>query len=128
MVDTRAEKVENVTAVIPDLTVSGSEDADLLVIGWGGTRGHLMSAVSEMNEKGKKVALAHFNYINPLPKNTAEVISKYKKVVVCELNNGQFASFLRSKVPGVNFLQHNKVQGQPFTMAELVEHFELILK
>ena len=87
-----------------------------------------MSAVSEMNEKGKKVALAHFNYINPLPKNTAEVISKYKKVVVCELNNGQFASFLRSKVPGVNFLQHNKVQGQPFTMAELVEHFELILK
>ena len=128
MVDTRAEKVENVTAVIPDLTVSGSEDADLLVIGWGGTRGHLMSAVSEMNEKGKKVALAHFNYINPLPKNTAEVISKYKKVVVCELNNGQFASFLRSKVQGVNFLQHNKVQGQPFTMAELVEHFELILK
>jgi len=126
MVDTRAEKVESVTAVIPDLTVSGSEDADLLVIGWGGTRGHLMSAVSEMNEKGKKVALAHFNYINPLPKNTAEVISKYKKVVVCELNNGQFATYLRSKVPG-EYLQYNKVQGQPFTVSEIESHLETIL-
>ena len=128
MVETRAQKVENVANSIPDITTYGSDDAELLVIGWGGTRGHLMSAVSDMNEKGEKIALAHFNYINPLPKNTAELISKYKKVVVCELNNGQFATFLRSKVPGVNFLQYNKVQGQPFTVAELKEQFELILK
>ena len=128
MVNARAAKVENVAYDIPNIQLFGSENADLLVIGWGGTRGHLMSAVSVMNEKGKNIALAHFNYINPLPKNAAELISKHKKVVVCELNNGQFASFLRSKIPGVNFLQYNKVQGQPFTVEEIVEQFELILK
>jgi len=81
-----------------------------------------------MNAKGDKIALAHFNYINPLPKNTAELIAKYKKVVVCELNSGQFASFLRTKVPGVEFLQYNKVQGQPFTVTELEEYFGSLLK
>jgi 2-oxoglutarate ferredoxin oxidoreductase subunit alpha len=73
------------------------------------------------------VALAHFNYINPLPKNTAEVIQKYKKVVVCELNSGQFASFLRTKVPG-EYLQYNKVQGQPFSASELEDHISSLLK
>jgi 2-oxoglutarate ferredoxin oxidoreductase subunit alpha len=83
-----------------------------------------MSAVNSINKKGRKIALAHFNYINPLPKNTVEVIQGYKKVVVCELNSGQFATYLRSKVPAVEFLQYNKVQGQPFTVAELEECFE----
>jgi 2-oxoglutarate/2-oxoacid ferredoxin oxidoreductase subunit alpha len=86
-----------------------------------------MSAVTEMNKKGKKIALAHFNYINPLPSNTLELISQFKKVIVCELNSGQFASFLRSKVPQVEFLQYNKVQGQPFTVAELEAHFNTLL-
>ena len=128
MVDTRAEKIKNISQFLPDLVIEGSEEADLLVIGWGGTHGHLMSAVQSMNKKGNKIALAHFNYINPLPKNTIKVIQRYKKVVVCELNSGQFATYLRSNVPAVEFLQHNKVQGQPFTVAELEECFENLLK
>ncbi len=128
MVDTRAEKIKNISQFLPDLVLEGADDADLLVIGWGGTHGHLMSAVQSMNKKGNKIALAHFNYINPLPKNAVEVIQRYKKVVVCELNSGQFATYLRSNVPAVEFLQHNKVQGQPFTVAELEECFENLLK
>jgi len=127
MVDTREQKVNNVSQILPELKVEGNEDADLLVIGWGGTHGHLMSAVNYINKKGKKIALAHFNYINPLPKNAVEVIQRYKKVVVCELNSGQFATLLRSKVAGVEFLQYNKVQGQPFTVAELEECFNKLL-
>ncbi len=127
MVETRQAKVDYVSECIPALKVEGNEDADVLVIGWGGTHGHLMSAVSDMNASGKKVALAHFNYINPLPANTAEMIRKYKKVLVCELNNGQFATFLRSKVQGMNFLQYNKVQGQPFTVAELESEISKLL-
>ena len=127
MVDTREQKVNNICKVLPELKVEGNKDADLLVIGWGGTHGHLMSAVNSINKKGRKIALAHFNYINPLPKNTVEVIQGYKKVVVCELNSGQFATYLRSKVPAVEFLQYNKVQGQPFTVAELEECFEKLM-
>lgn len=128
MVRTRAEKVAAVANNIPLQKVEGDPDADLLVIGWGGTYGHLMSAVSAMNKDGKKVALAHFNYISPLPKNTAEIIRKYKKVVVCELNSGQFASYLRSQVENVHYNQYNKVQGQPFTVSELTECFTKLLE
>ena len=128
MVDTREQKVNNVSQIIPELKIEGNKDADLLVIGWGGTHGHLMSAVNSINKKGTKIALAHFNYINPLPKNAVKLIQKYKKVVVCELNSGQFANLLRSKVAGVEFLQYNKVQGQPFTVAELEECFENLSK
>jgi 2-oxoglutarate/2-oxoacid ferredoxin oxidoreductase subunit alpha len=127
MVNARQAKVDYVTNFIPELEIEGTADADMLVIGWGGTHGHLTSAVNNMNKAGKKIALAHFNYINPLPKNTVEVIQRYKKVVVCELNSGQFATFLRSKVPGVEFLQYNKVQGQPFTVAELENDFSELM-
>lgn len=127
MVNARQAKVDYVSNFIPELKVEGDESADMLVIGWGGTHGHLMSAVNNLNKEGKKIALAHFNYINPLPKNTIEVIQRYKKVVVCELNSGQFATFLRSKVPAVEFLQYNKVQGQPFTVAELEADFSELL-
>jgi 2-oxoglutarate/2-oxoacid ferredoxin oxidoreductase subunit alpha len=127
MVNARQEKVDYVSNFLPELKVEGDESADMLVIGWGGTHGHLMSAVNNMNKEGKKIALAHFNYINPLPKNTVEVIQRYKKVVVCELNSGQFATFLRSKVPAVEFLQYNKVQGQPFTVAELEADFSELM-
>lgn len=128
MVFTREAKVDGVANCIPLLQIEGEQDADLLVIGWGGTHGHLMSAVNESNKKGQKVALAHFNYINPLPKNAVELIQGYKKVVVCELNSGQFATFLRSKVAGVEFLQYNKVQGQPFTVDELEECIAKLLE
>ena len=127
MVDTRALKVNNVSQIIPDLVLEGNAQADLLIIGWGSTYGHLISAVNGLNQKGQKLALAHFNYINPLPKNTLTILQKFKKVVVCELNSGQFATFLRSNVPGVEFLQFNKVEGQPFTVAELEEKFIILL-
>lgn len=127
MVNARQEKVDYVSNFLPELKVEGDETAEMLVIGWGGTHGHLMSAVMNMNKDGKKIALAHFNYINPLPKNTIDIIQRYKKVVVCELNSGQFATFLRSKVPGVEFLQYNKVQGQPFTVAELEADFSELM-
>lgn len=126
MVKTRQAKIDYISNKIPDLAVDGDVDAELLVIGWGTTHGHLMSAINNLRKTGKKVALAHFNYINPLPKNTAEVIKSYRKAVVCELNNGQFATYLRSKVPG-EYLQYNKVQGQPFTVTELEEAISALL-
>ncbi|HNX54140.1 MAG TPA: 2-oxoacid:acceptor oxidoreductase subunit alpha [Prolixibacteraceae bacterium] len=124
----RAEKVERVAEMIPELKVLGEPEGDLLVVGWGGTYGHMISSVRAMQEEGKKVSLAHFNYIKPLPKNTAEVFSKFKKIVVCELNLGQFASYLRDKEPGFQYYQVNKVKGLPFSVHELVENFEKILE
>lgn len=100
MTDLRQAKIDYIANCIPALEVKGNPDADLLVVGWGGTYGHLYSVVNELNHEGKKVALAHFNYINPLPANTAEVLKRYKKVVVCEQNNGQFATQLCGKIPG----------------------------
>lgn len=126
--DLRAEKVEKVAEMLPELEVYGEPEGDLLVVGWGGTYGHMISSVRTMQEEGKKVSLAHFNYIKPLPSNTAEVFSKFKKVVVCELNNGQFASYLRDKVPGINYYQVNKLKGLPFSVHELVENFEKLLE
>ncbi len=126
MIQVRAEKIDYIANVIPDVEVLGDKDADLLVVGWGSTFGHLHCAVETLNQNGKKTALAHFTYINPLPKNTAEVLRKYKKIVVCEQNSGQFAAYLRSEVPGVNILQYNRINGQPFTVSELVEHLNTI--
>lgn len=124
MVATRAFKVQNIAKQLPLLEVDGDVSADTLVIGWGSTRGHLQSAVAELNKRGKRTAHLHFNYINPLPSNAEELIRRYKKVIVCELNSGQFAGYLRSKIHGVDFLQVNKIEGQPFSIEELVEHIE----
>ncbi len=126
----RAEKVEKIAASLPEQEVVGAkDDAELLVVGWGGTYGHLYSAVEEMNKEGKKVALAQFQYINPLPKNTAEILCKYKKVVVAEQNCGQFAAYLRGKIPAANIVgQYNEVKGQPFVTAELVAAFTKYLE
>ncbi len=125
----REEKVERVVNMIPKLEVCGDKDGgDLLVVGWGGTYGHMISAVREMREAGKSVSLAHFNFIKPLPGNTEEVFSKFKKIIVCELNLGQFASYLRDKLPGFEYHQVNKVKGLPFTMLELTENFDKLLE
>ena len=124
MVATRAFKVQNIAKQLPLLEVEGDASADTLIIGWGSTRGHLQSAVAELNKRGKRTAHLHFNYINPLPSNADELIRRYKKVIVCELNSGQFAGYLRSKIHGVDFLQVNKIEGQPFSIEELVEHIE----
>ena len=118
----RAEKVARIP--VPDVEVQGCvEDAELLIVGFGGTYGHLHSAMESMNAEGKKVALAHFTYLNPLPANTESVLKKYKKVVVAEQNLGQFAAYLRMKIDGFAPYQYNEVKGQPFVVSELVEAF-----
>ena len=102
MVKTREEKVQNVANFIPKLEVFGKLDGDLLVIGWGGTYGALRTAVSQLSNMS--IAHAHFNYIKPLPKNTKEVFKRYKKIVVCELNMGQFCKYLRGIYPDIDFI------------------------
>ena len=123
----RAEKIAKIE--VPDVEVEGDkDDAELLIVGFGGTYGHLHAAMDELRTTGKKVALAHFKFINPLPKNTAEVMKRYKKVVVAEQNMGQFAGYLRMKVDGFVPYQFNQVKGQPFLVNELVQAFEEIIK
>ena len=123
----RQQKIANIQ--VPDLEVDGDvNDADLLIVGFGSTYGHLRSAMDELRAKGYKVAQTHFKYLNPLPKNTAAVLSKYKKVVVAEQNMGQLAGYLRMKVDNFVPFQFNQVKGQPFVVEELVNAFEDILK
>ncbi len=122
----RAQKIANIE--VPDLEVLGDkDDAELLIIGFGGTYGHLRAAMEEMRREGKKVAMAHFRYINPLPKNTAEVLTRYPRQVVAEQNLGQLAGWLRMKVDGFCPRQYNEVKGQPFKVAELVAAFNSII-
>ena len=128
MTDVRQAKVDKIADYIPELEIIGDEDADLLIIGWGGTFGHLYTAYEEMTNEGYNIALAHFNYINPLPRNSFDVLSKFGKKVVCELNMGQFVGYLRMKFEGLSFSQYNKVQGLPFTVNELKEHFKKLLE
>ena len=126
MTHLRQEKINKIQ--VPDLEVLGDkDDADLLIVGFGGTYGHLHAAMDELRAQGKKVALAHFKYINPLPKNTAAVLGKYKKVVVAEQNMGQLAGWLRMKVDNFTPYQFNQVKGQPFVVSELVEAFTEII-
>ena len=125
----RAEKVARIADTLPELQVEGdADDAELLIVGFGGTYGHLHSAMDILRRQGKKVALAHLRVINPLPTNTAEVLRKYNKVVVAEQNMGQLAGFLRMNVEGVKLHQFNQVKGQPFVVQELVDSFTKIME
>ena len=128
MVYTRKEKIERIADNIPALEASHNVDADTLLVGWGGTFGHLYTAAEELNKEGKPVAFAHFRYINPLPANTAEVFAKYRRVIVAELNTGQFADYLQSKFPEVKFERINKVQGQPFLVKEVIDGVTKIME
>ena len=126
MTQLRQQKIDNIK--VPNVEVEGNkDDAELLIVGFGGTYGHLHAAMDEMRAAGKKVALAHFKYINPLPANTEEVLKKYPKVVVAEQNMGQFAGYLRMKIDGFVPNQYNEVKGQPFVVNELVAAFTEIL-
>ena len=128
MVQARQKKIDLIARNIPDGEVQGNPDADTLLIGWGGTYGHLYTAVEELNRSGKPVAFAHFRYICPLPANTAEVISRYKRVIVAELNNGQFADYLQAKNPMTDIKRINKVQGQPFLVQEIIDGVTKIME
>ncbi|MBR6092673.1 MAG: 2-oxoacid:acceptor oxidoreductase subunit alpha [Bacteroidales bacterium] len=128
MVELREEKVQRVANFIPEQEITGDPNADLLVVSWGGTYGVVLSVVEKMLEEGKSVAHAHFRHIMPLPKNTKDVLSGHKKILVCENNNGQFVNYLREKMPDFKYEQYNKIQGLPFLTAELENKFNDLLK
>jgi 2-oxoglutarate ferredoxin oxidoreductase subunit alpha len=128
MVKAREARIERVVTRVPDLKVTGSDKGDLLVIGWGSTYGHIITAVSELREEGYDVSAVNFNYIRPLPKNSEKVFSGFKKLVVCELNNGQFANYLRMKYQKYNYHQFNKIQGLPFTVKEIKDYCITLLE
>lgn len=127
MTRTRAAKVAKVADELPTPEVMGEKDADVLVVGWGGTRGHLQTAVSELQAEGKSISLLHFNYLNPMPHGVEELLKGHKRIVVCELNEGQFASYLRQMFQQFTFEQYNKTEGQPFTIVELKDKFNSLL-
>ena len=126
MVRLRAEKVARIP--ISHVRIEGDDDAELLLVGFGGTYGHLYTAMQVLRSKGFAVALAQFKYINPLPVNTQEVLLKYKKVIVCEQSLGQFATYLRSRVDGFAPLQYNEVKGKPFVVSEIVDYCTKVLE
>ena len=121
MVNLRDQKIARVAAKVPDLKVSGEEEGDLLVVGWGGSYGYRVMAVKELQAQGYRISNVTFNYINPMPGNVRDVFSRFKKIVVCELNLGQFANYLRMKYPEFHYEQITKVQGLPFTIKEIKE-------
>ena len=126
MVRLRAQKVKNVENDIPDLKIDGDENADLLILGWGGTYGSITEAVNRSRANGLKVAQTHFKYLNPFPKNTNEVLKKYKKIICAELNMGQLAKVLRSEFD-VSVDSFTKIQGLPFKVSELENKIETVL-
>lgn len=129
MVDTRRNKIEKIADFIPEQKVVGDSNADTLIVGWGGTYGHLLEAMLRLQETGKKVAFTHFRHISPLPKNTHNILVKYKKVIVAEQNEGQFAAYLSGKFGDLNNIrQFNRVEGQPFKVSELVEEFTKMME
>ncbi len=128
MVNIREEKIGRIADYIPLLEVHGDPEGDLLVVGWGGTEGALASTVGRMQKKGHKISHVQFNFIKPLPKNTREVLSGFKKIVVCELNGGQFVNYLRMLLPEFKYQQFNKVQGLPFHVQELTDRFTKLLE
>ena len=128
MVRTRAAKVAAVVEDLPLQEVFGETQGDLLVIGWGGTRGHLQSAVEALQEEGKRISLCHLNYINPLPDGVREILQGFRRIVVCELNEGQMAGYLRQHFQEFRFEQYNKCEGLPFTTVELTSEFNRLLE
>ncbi|MBN3035888.1 MAG: 2-oxoacid:acceptor oxidoreductase subunit alpha [Bacteroidales bacterium] len=128
MCEYRAGKVQRVARYLPKQEVIGQDKGDLLVISWGGTFGVMMEAVLDLQKQGHKISLAHFNYINPLPINTREILGNFKKIIVPELNLGQFVWYLRMQFQEFRFEQFNKIQGLPFMVSELTSEFRRLLK
>ena len=128
MSEYRAEKVARVANYVDEQEVFGAEEGDLLIVSWGGTYGVMMETVIEMQNEGKKVSLAHFHYINPLPRNTKDIFSRFTKIIVPELNMGQFVLYLRMQYQQFTFHQYNKVQGLPFMVQELTKKFNDLLE
>ena len=127
MVNTRKAKIKKIADFIPEQEVIGNKDADTLIVGWGGTYGHLLEVMMRIQDKDRKVALAHFRFINPLPRNTYDMLKKYKTIIVAEQNTGHFASYLLSQFDDIKVHRFNRVEGQPFSVSELVDEFIKIM-
>lgn len=127
MVSLRQKKVKNIENDIPELEVHGDKDAELLVLGWGSTYGAIASAVENLNAKGVKVCFAHLRYLNPMPKNTVDILKRYKKILIPEVNMGQLAALIKMNYL-IDVIQYNKVKGTPFKATELESKIEEILK
>jgi len=128
MVKLRREKIARIARDIPALEVTGDVAADTLLVGWGGTYGHLLTAAETLCAEGTPVAFAQFRHINPLPANTGEILSRYSRVIVAELNTGQFADYLQARFPETHIDRINKVQGQPFSVAEIINSVKQLMK
>ena len=128
MSEIREAKVEKVANYISNQIIEGDSNSDTLVVSWGGTYGVVLTAVEELLEDGKPIAMAHFKHIKPLPKNTAEIFKQFKKIIVVEINLGQFVNYLRMSLPDFSYRQYNKIQGLPFSVAELKKEFRALLK
>lgn len=128
MVETRQAKIDNIANYIPELEVIGDEDADTLIVGWGGTFGHLLEAYRGIREQGHKIAFTQFKFIAPLPKNTEEVLKRYSRIIVAEQNLGQFANYLETQIRGLNIHKYNRITGQPFLVWKLIEEFINIIE
>jgi 2-oxoglutarate ferredoxin oxidoreductase subunit alpha len=120
MVQLRAEKIERIADDIPDLEVLGPKSGELLVLGWGSTYGAIRTAVESVQREGASVACAHLRYLNPLPRNLGDVLDRFEKILLPEMNSGQLRLLLRAR-----FLKdiegQNKIQGQPFKTSEIRE-------
>ncbi|MBD5347749.1 MAG: 2-oxoacid:acceptor oxidoreductase subunit alpha [Bacteroides sp.] len=128
MVKTRREKIARIADSVPCVEPMLDADADTILLGWGGTYGHLLTAATQLNEEGNRVAFWQFRYINPLPKNTLEVLGKYKRIIVAELNTGMFADYLQMHLPGKEILRINKIEGQPFLVKEIVDGVKKLME
>ena len=128
MVAIRQQKIDKIADFIPLQKYKGKDATNLLVVGWGGQFGILLGAVSDLQKEGKNIAFTNFNYISPLPKNTAEIFAKFERIVVCELNSGQFVDYLRAQYPQFKYEQFNKTEGLPFKIADLKNKFNEILE
>lgn len=121
MIGLRAEKVQRIASSLPELEVLGDKDAEVLMVGWGSTYGHILTALNEISAAGRSVAMVHFKYINPLPKNTEEVLRKYKEIIVIEQNSGQFAKHLSGAISGLNLHRYNVIEGQPLKVKGIAD-------
>ena len=129
MVNIRRAKIDKIADYIPEQKVTGDKDADTLIVGWGGTYGHLLETSLRLMANGKKVAYTHFRHICPLPRNTHELLKRYKKVIVAEQNDGQFAAYLNGKFQDLdNIHKYNRIEGQPFKVSTLIEEFTKIME
>jgi len=127
MVRLRAAKVEGVVHDIPDIVPQGDLDGDLLIVGWGSTYGAITAALKAQRAKGRRIGHIHLRHLNPLPRNTGEVLKNYKKVIVAEMNMGQLLFILRAKYL-VDAQGLNKIQGKPFKQAEIEAKIEEVLR